>query len=78
FTIEHVFVNAINDSYKCIECQKPPTKCNQTCNDDQVCILTERTCSKCPEWSCQPKNIPNVECNECPTPKCDNTNSTDY
>ncbi|RIB12212.1 hypothetical protein C2G38_2201256 [Gigaspora rosea] len=60
--------------YPYIECQNPPTECNQTCNNDEVCILTEMTCSKCPEWICQPKTNP--KCNECPTPKCDN--STDY
>ncbi|KAF0556438.1 hypothetical protein F8M41_015351 [Gigaspora margarita] len=75
FTIDHVFVNAV--TYKCIECQeKPPSEFNPSCDDDKVCILTEQTCSKCPERICQPKTNP--KCNTCPTPKCDNTNSTEY
>ncbi|CAG8690748.1 14739_t:CDS:2, partial [Dentiscutata heterogama] len=52
----------------------PPMECNPPCDDNHVCILTEKTYSKCPERICQPKNNPT--CVTCPTANCPVCNST--
>ncbi|CAG8785630.1 9850_t:CDS:2, partial [Dentiscutata erythropus] len=66
-TIDHAFVNADDPC-------TPPTECNPPCDDNHVCILTEKAYSKCPERTCQPKNNPT--CTTCPTADCPVCNST--
>ncbi|CAG8792475.1 17358_t:CDS:2, partial [Racocetra persica] len=63
------------DGNPCLKCpMQPKGGCDKQCNDDQVCILTENTCSECAKWTCQPKNDPKcVTCPETTCTPCDNT-----
>ncbi|RIB25546.1 hypothetical protein C2G38_2138711 [Gigaspora rosea] len=58
----------------CLTCSTTPTTCDPPCDSTQVCILTEQTCSKCPERTCQPKDNPKSA--TCPTNVCPACNST--
>ncbi|CAG8688744.1 21253_t:CDS:2, partial [Cetraspora pellucida] len=53
---------------------QPEGECDQQCGDDQVCILSENTCSECAKWICQPKVDP--ECVTCPEITCQSCNNT--
>lgn len=42
----------------CVKCPHPPTECDLPCNSikkrKSVCIITQRTCTKCPKKTCKP------------------------